>query len=104
MLAPQYKEVYQGRIEIKQLFKVTKIGTIGGAVVLDGRVKKDSEIRLLRNGIIVHEGKLGSLKRFTNDASEVIAGQECGITVDGYNDIKEGDVVEAYIMQEVKRD
>ena len=104
MLEPEYKELYQGRIEIKQLFKVTKIGTIGGAVVLDGRVKKDSEIRLLRNGIIVHEGKLGSLKRFTNDASEVIAGQECGITVDGYNDIKEGDVVEAYIMQEVKRD
>lgn len=104
MLAPQYKEVYQGRIEIKQLFKVTKIGTIGGAVVLDGRVKKDAEIRLLRNGIIVFEGKLGSLKRFSNDAADVLAGQECGITVDGYNDIKEGDIVEAFSMQEVKRD
>ena len=103
MLEPEYKELYQGRIEIKQLFKVTKVGTIGGPVVVDGKVRKDSKIRLLRNGIIVFEGVLGSLKRFTNDAAEVTAGQECGIMIAEYNDLKEGDIIEAYTMQEVKR-
>lgn len=103
MLEPEYKELYQGRIEIKQLFKVTKIGTIGGSVVVDGKVRKDSKIRLLRNGIIVFEGELSSLKRFANDASEVTAGQECGIMIAEYNDLKEGDIIEAYTMQEVKR-
>lgn len=103
MLEPEYKELYQGRIEIKQLFKVTKVGTIGGSVVVDGKVRKDSKIRLLRNGIIVFEGVLGSLKRFTNDAAEVTAGQECGIMIAEYNDLKEGDIIEAYTMQEVKR-
>jgi translation initiation factor IF-2 len=103
MLEPEYRELYQGRIEIKQLFKVTKIGTIGGSVVVDGKVRKDSKIRLLRNGIIVFEGALGSLKRFTNDAAEVTTGQECGIMIADYNDLKEGDIIEAYTMQEVKR-
>lgn len=103
MLDPEYKERYLGRIEIKKVFKISKVGNIAGCVVVDGKVNKDSNIRIIRNGVIVYDGKLSSLKRFQNDSNEVVAGQECGIGVENFNDIKEGDIVEAYIMDEIKR-
>lgn len=103
MLEPEYKEVYLGRIEIKKVYRISKVGNIAGCVVVDGKVKNDSSIRILRNNIVIFEGKLSSLKRFKDDAKEVIVGQECGLGVENFNDIKEGDIVEAFDMQEVKR-
>lgn len=103
MLEPEFKENYLGRIEIKKVFKVSKVGNIAGCVVVDGKVKNDSNIRILRNSIVVYEGKLSSLKRFKDDAKEVVVGQECGLGVENFNDIKEGDIVEAFEMIEVKR-
>ena len=103
MLEPEFKENYLGRIEIKKVFKVSKVGNIAGCVVVDGKVKNDSNIRILRNSIVIYEGKLSSLKRFKDDAKEVVVGQECGLGVENFNDIKEGDIVEAFEMVEVKR-
>ena len=103
MLDPEFKEEYQGRIEIKKVFKVSKVGNIAGCVVIDGKVKNDSNIRILRDNVVIYEGKLASLKRFKDDAKEVVAGQECGLGVENFNDIKEGDVVEAFETVEVKR-
>ena len=103
MLDPEFKEMYLGRIEIKKVFKVAKVGNIAGCVVVDGKVKKDSNIRIVRDGVVVYEGKLASLKRFKDDAKEVVAGQECGLGIENFNDIKEGDIVEAFDIQEIKR-
>jgi translation initiation factor IF-2 len=103
MLDPTFKEVVQGHAEIRQIFKVSGIGTIGGAYVTDGKIIRNSDVRIIRNGIVVFEGKLASLKRFKDDAKEVAQGFECGLSVEKFNDIKEGDVVESYIMEEVKR-
>lgn len=103
MLDPEYKEIYLGRIEIKKVFKVSKVGNVAGCVVVDGKVRNDANIRLLRNGVVMYEGKLASLKRFKDDAKEVVTGQECGLGIENFNDIKEGDIVEAFEMQEVKR-
>lgn len=103
MLDPEYREIYLGRIEIKKVFKVSKVGNVAGCVVVDGKVRNDANIRLLRNGIVMYEGKLASLKRFKDDAKEVVAGQECGLGIENFNDIKDGDIVEAFEMQEVKR-
>ena len=103
MLEPEFKEMYLGRIEIKKVFKVAKVGNIAGCVVVDGKVRRDSNIRIVRDGVVVYEGKLASLKRFKDDAKEVVAGQECGLGIENFNDIKEGDIVEAFDIQEVKR-
>jgi translation initiation factor IF-2 len=103
MLDPIYKEVVNGHVEIRQLFKVSGVGTIGGAYVTDGKILRNSEVRIVRNGIVIHEGKLASLKRFKDDAKEVAAGYECGIMIERYNDIKEGDIVESFHMEEVQR-
>ncbi|OPX46222.1 translation initiation factor IF-2 [Ruminiclostridium hungatei] len=103
MLEPTYKEVVLGHIEIRQIFKVSGIGTIGGAYVTDGKVQRNSEVRVVREGIVIHEGKLASLKRFKDDVKEVVAGYECGVSVERFNDIKELDVIEAFVMEEVKR-
>lgn len=103
MLDPEFKEMYLGRIEIKKVFKVAKVGNVAGCVVVDGKVKRDSNIRIVRDGVVVYEGKLASLKRFKDDAKEVVAGQECGLGIENFNDIKEGDIVEAFDIQEVKR-
>jgi translation initiation factor IF-2 len=103
MLDPEFKETYLGRIEIKKIFKVSKVGNIAGCIVVDGKVRNDSNIRLLRNGVIVYEGKLDSLKRFKDDAKDVVAGQECGLGIKNFNDIKEGDIVEAFDIIEIKR-
>ncbi len=103
MLEPEYREEYLGRIEIKKVFKITKVGNVAGCVVVDGRVKRDSNVRVLRNGIVTYDGKLASLKRFQDDVKDVIAGQECGLGIENFNDIKEGDIIEAYEVQEIKR-
>ena len=103
MLKPQFEEVILGHVEIRQTFKVSSVGTIGGAYVKDGKVLRTSEVRVVRNGIVVHQGKLASLKRFKDDAKEVAAGYECGISIENYNDIEEGDIIEVFEMQEIKR-
>lgn len=103
LLDPTYKEVITGHVEIRQIFKASGVGTIGGAYVLDGKIIRNSEIRLLRDGIVVHEGKLASLKRFKDDVKEVVQGYECGLSLEKYNDIKIGDIIEAYVMEEVKK-
>ena len=101
LLAPVYEEVVIGQAEVRQTFKVSKIGTIAGCMVTDGKLVKDCKVRLIRQGIVVYDGQLGSLKRFQNDAKEVSNGYECGLTIMNFNDIKEGDLIEAYADQEV---
>ena len=103
MLDPEYKEVYLGRIEVKQVFKVSNVGNIAGAIVVDGKVSRHSKIRVVRDGIIIFDGELASLKRFKDDAKEVVMGQECGIGIQDFNDIKEGDIIESYILEEIPR-
>ncbi len=103
MLDPEYKEVVIGHVEIRQIFKVSGIGTIGGAYVKDGKIVRHSKIRVVRDGIVIYEGQIDSLKRFKDDAKEVATGYECGVTVENFNDIKEGDILEAFIMEEIKR-
>ena len=103
MLAPEFEEVILGHAEVRTIFNVSSIGTIAGSYVTDGKITKSSSVRLLRDNIVVHEGKLASLKRFKDDAKEVLQGYECGITIKNYNDVKEGDVIEAFEDQEIKR-
>lgn len=102
MLAPVYEEVVIGQAEVRQTYKVSKIGTIAGCMVTDGCLKKECKIRLIRDGIVIYTGKLASLKRFQNDAKEVQSGYECGCTIENFNDIKEGDIFEAYEDQQVE--
>ncbi|MBM4763925.1 translation initiation factor IF-2 [Bacillus sp. B15-48] len=103
MLDPVYQEKVIGQVEIRQTFKVSKVGTIAGSYVTDGKVTRDSGVRLIRDGIVIFEGEIDALKRFKDDAKEVSQGYECGITIKNFNDVKEGDVIEAYIMEEVER-
>jgi len=102
MLDPVYKEVVIGTAEVRQVFKVSNVGTIAGAYVLTGKVTRNAKIRVIRNDIVLHDGKLVSLKRFKEDAKEVDKGYECGLQVEDYNDLNEGDTLEVYIMEEVK--
>jgi translation initiation factor IF-2 len=103
MLEPEYAEKIIGQAEVRQTFKVSKIGTIAGSYVTDGKITRDSGVRLIRDGIVIFEGEVDALKRFKDDAKEVAQGYECGITIKNFNDVKEGDVIEAYIMEEVER-
>ncbi len=103
MLAPKFKEVILGKADVRETFKVPGVGTVAGAYVTEGKMSRNAEVRLLRDGIVVHEGAISSLKRFKDDAREVNTGFECGIGIEKYNDIKEGDVIEAFEMQEVER-
>lgn len=102
MLEPTFREAVIGHVEIRTTFRVSGVGTIGGAYVTDGKIQRNSSVRVVRDGIVIHEGELGSLKRFKDDVKEVNSGYECGISIDKYNDIKEGDVVEAYVMEQVE--
>ena len=102
MLAPKFKEEVIGHAEIRQTFKVSKIGTIAGCYVTDGKITRNSQVRVVRDGIVIHEGELASLKRFKDDVKEVVSNFECGLNVDKFNDIKEGDVIEAFEMVEVR--
>lgn len=103
MLAPEVEEVIVGNAEVREVFRISKVGTIAGCMVTDGVVKRANPIRLIRDGIVIYAGKLHSLKRFKDDASEVKSGFDCGIGIDGFNDITEGDVIESYENREVKR-
>ncbi|CAM3635550.1 MULTISPECIES: translation initiation factor IF-2 [Paenibacillus] len=103
MLDPEYKESVIGHAEVRNTFKVSKIGTIAGCMVTSGKITRNAEARLIRDGIVIHEGKIDSLKRFKDDAKEVAQGYECGITLASYSDVKEGDVIEAFIMETVER-
>lgn len=103
MLEPEFEEIVLGHVEVRQIFKVSNVGTIAGCYVTDGKITRNSMVRLLRDNVVVHEGKISSLKRFKDDAKEVAQGYECGVSLENYNDIKEGDVFESYIIQEKER-
>lgn len=103
MLSPDIKEVILGRVEIRQTYKVSAVGTIAGCYVLNGKITRNAEIRVLRDGVIIHEGKLASLKRFKDDAKEVLTGFECGLSIEKFNEIKEGDILEAFTFESVVR-
>ncbi|WP_242219476.1 translation initiation factor IF-2 [Bacillus cereus group sp. BfR-BA-01380] len=103
MLDPEFVEKVIGQAEVRQTFKVTKVGTIAGCYVTDGKITRDSGVRIIRDGVVIFEGQLDTLKRFKDDVKEVAQNYECGITIERYNDLKEGDIIEAYIMEEVKR-
>ena len=103
MLAPKFEEVVIGHAEVRMTYKVSAIGTVAGCMVKDGKVTRDAQVRVLRDNIVIHEGEIGSLQRFKDQAKEVTAGYECGMTVAKYNDLKEGDIFECFVMQEVKR-
>ncbi|MDY5593018.1 MAG: translation initiation factor IF-2 [Limosilactobacillus reuteri] len=101
MLEPVYKEETIGQVEVRQIYKASKVGTIAGGMVTSGKITRDAKVRLVRDGVLIYEGELGSLKRFKDDVKEVKQGYECGLTIENYNDIKEMDVIEAYKMKEV---
>jgi translation initiation factor IF-2 len=103
MLAPTMEEKVTGNLEIRQVMKITKVGTIAGCYVTDGKIFRNSKIRLIRDGVVVFSGELESLKRFKDDVKEVGYGYECGVAIKNYNDLKEGDYIEAYEEVEVKR-
>ncbi|HEY3429295.1 MAG TPA: translation initiation factor IF-2, partial [Cyclobacteriaceae bacterium] len=103
MLAPETQEVIVGNAEVREVFKITKVGTVAGCMVTDGYLKRSNPIRLIRDGIVVYSGEMGALKRFKDDVSEVKSGYDCGISIKGFNDINMGDVIEAYEQREVKR-
>ncbi|MBM7579899.1 translation initiation factor IF-2 [Jeotgalibacillus terrae] len=103
LLDPEFEEKVIGQAEVRQTFKVSKVGTIAGSYVTEGKITRDSGVRLIRDGIVVFEGELDTLKRYKDDAKEVAKGYECGITLKNYNDVKEGDIFEAFVMEEIKR-
>ena len=103
MLDPEYKEVVLGYADVRQTFKVSGVGTIAGCYVTQGKIQRNADIRLVRDGVIVHEGKIDSLKRFKDDAKEVPENFECGLGIENFNDVKEGDVIECFIMEEIER-
>ncbi|WP_301108645.1 translation initiation factor IF-2 [Sporosarcina sp.] len=103
LLDPEFEEKVIGQAEVRETFKVTKIGTIAGSYVIDGKITRDSSVRILRDNIVIFEGELDTLKRFKDDVKEVAKGYECGITIVKFHDIKEGDIIEAYVMEEIKR-
>jgi translation initiation factor IF-2 len=96
MLEPTYREQVQGRVDVRQTFNIQGVGTVAGCYVTEGKIQRGNLVRLLRDNVVVHEGKLASLKRFKDDVREVAAGYECGLSIEGYQDLKQGDVIEAY--------
>jgi len=103
LLEPEYREVVLGRAEVRDLFRVPKVGTVAGSFVLDGKVTRKANVKLVRDGVVVFNGKIGSLKRFKEDVKEVLSGFECGIGIDGFNDLRVGDQIEAYVNEQVER-
>ncbi|MGE5379628.1 MAG: translation initiation factor IF-2, partial [Methylocystaceae bacterium] len=104
LLEPEHREVFQGSAEVRATFKVPKAGMVAGAYITEGKVTRQSNVRVVRDGVIIYEGKLASLRRFKDDAKEVVAGYECGIGIDDFNDIKEGDVIEAFVIEDIPRE
>ena len=103
MLAPKFREVSLGELQVRQVYKISNVGTVAGCRVTSGKITRDSKVRVVRDGIVITEDEIASLKRFKDDVKEVKAGYECGLVFDGFNDVKEEDKVEAYIMVEVPR-
>jgi len=101
LLEPVFREVYKGKAEVRETFRITKVGTVAGCLVQDGVITRDSEVRLLRDNVVVYTGKVSSLRRFKDDVSEVRNGQECGITLENYADVKQNDVIEAFVKERV---
>jgi translation initiation factor IF-2 len=101
LLEPVFREVYRGKAEVRDTFRITKVGNVAGCQVIDGSITRDSEVRLLRDNVVVHTGKIGSLRRFKDDVSEVKTGMECGITIENYSDVKQGDIIEAFVTERV---
>ena len=101
MLAPKYREAIIGHAEVRQTFHASAVGTIAGCYVKDGKITRDAKVRILRDNIVIHEGELAGLQRFKDSVKEVQANYECGITIEKYSDIKEGDVFECFIMEEI---
>ena len=102
LLAPKYKEVILGRAEVRQTFRVTGVGLVAGSYVLDGKIVRNAQARVLRDNVVVQEDKIDSLRRFKDDAREVAAGYECGIGLEKFADIKEGDVIECFEMEQIQ--
>jgi translation initiation factor IF-2 len=103
MKAPEMKENIVCNIEVRETFRISKVGVIAGCYVLDGKVQRNTKIRVIRDGIVIHTGRLGSLKRFKDDVKEVAAGYECGLNIESFNDIKIGDIIEGFEEVEVRR-
>ena len=103
MLAPKFEEKVIGHVEIRQTFKVSKVGTVCGGYVQDGKIVRNSKVRVLRDNVVVYEGDLASLRRFKDDVKEVASGYECGLQVEKFNDIKEGDVIEVFVMEQIQQ-
>jgi translation initiation factor IF-2 len=103
MLEPEQKEVVTATAEVQETFKISKVGTIAGCIVREGKLQRTAKVRVIRDGIVIYTGELGSLKRFKDDVKEVASGLDCGLNIQGYNDIKVGDIVEAYTIEEIKR-
>ena len=102
MLAPKFKEVIIGHAEVRQVIKISKIGTVCGSYVTDGKIMRNSQVRVLRDNVVFFEGELSSLRRFKDDVKEVATNYECGISIDKYNDVKEGDIIEAFVMEQIE--
>jgi translation initiation factor IF-2 len=103
MLAPEFEEKVVCNVEVREVFKITRVGTVAGCYVLDGKITRNTKIRLIRDGIVVYSGDLGSLKRFKDDVKEVATGYECGLNINNFNDLKVGDIIEGYDVVEIKR-
>ena len=103
MLSPEIKEEITANVEVLQVFKISKVGSVAGCMVKEGKIKRTNKVRVIRDGIVIHTGELGSLKRFKDDAKEVVAGQDCGLNINNFNDIQVGDIIEAYEETEVKK-
>jgi translation initiation factor IF-2 len=103
MLAPKYREALLGHAEVRQTYKVSGIGTVAGCYVLDGKLVRDCSIRVVRDGIVIHEGELASLQRFKDSVKEVAQRYECGLTIEKFNDLKEGDVFECFVMEQIQQ-
>ena len=103
MLAPEKKEAVLGLVDVRQIYRISKVGTVAGCMVLEGLVKRSSRVRVLRNQVVIHDGELDTLKRFKDDVREVKAGFECGLSLKNFNDLKEGDQLEVYEVQEIAR-
>ena len=101
MLAPKFKEVVIGHSEVRQTYKVSHVGTVCGCYVQDGKIVRNCQVRVVRDGIVIHEGTLASLRRFKDDVKEVNSGYECGMQVEKFNDIKEGDIIECFVMEQI---
>jgi translation initiation factor IF-2 len=104
LLAPVFKEIYKGKAEVRETFRISKVGAVAGCYVLDGNLTRNSEVRLLRDNIVVFTGRIGSLRRFKDDVAEVKSGMECGITIENFSDVKQGDIIEGFVMERVTSD